>query len=243
MRKFEVVSKVFGSGLLTLDGENWDFEGWHSTSIKGTWRILSAECPADWHKEQAGMGMEDREDAVQFLTTSGVGILKIIAVWQRCHECFPVCAKYLHCKSLTISPDDFADTDTIEITCGVICWQGWRSSEQKDPVGAPSTLRTRSPTPPGPTDRGEWRTCAASRAFLDKAEGGQFGSVKNPKCGFGDVVGSLSVEIEEYQGKKKSKIQWLNAADGGGRKRMDEIDLEVEGDEDEASDAPDWQKE
>lgn len=34
----------------------------------------------------------------------------------------------------TDSPDDFADTDTIEITCGVICWQGWRSSEQKDPV-------------------------------------------------------------------------------------------------------------
>lgn len=81
------------------------------------------------------------------------------------------------------------------------------------------------------------------KAFLDKAEGGQFGSVKNPKCGFGDVVGSLSVEIDEYQGKKKSKVQWLNAADGGGRKRMDEIDLEVEGDDDEASDAPDWQKE
>lgn len=81
------------------------------------------------------------------------------------------------------------------------------------------------------------------KAFLDKAKGGQFGSVKNPKCGFGDVVGSLSVEIDEYQGKKKSKIQWLNAADGGGRKRMDEIDLEVEGDEDEASDAPDWQRE
>ena len=81
------------------------------------------------------------------------------------------------------------------------------------------------------------------KAFLDKAEGGQFGSVKSPKCGFGDVVGSLSVEIDEYQGKKKSKVQWLNAADGGGRKRMDEIDLEVEGDEDEASDAPDWQRE
>lgn len=82
------------------------------------------------------------------------------------------------------------------------------------------------------------------KAFLDKAEGGQFGSVKNPKCGFGDVVGSLSVEIDEYLGKKKSKIQWLNAADGGGRnKRMDEIDLEVEGDEEEGSDAPDWQKE
>ena len=80
------------------------------------------------------------------------------------------------------------------------------------------------------------------KAFLDKAEGGQFGSVKNPKCGFGDVVCSLSVEIEEYQGKKKSKIQWINNADGG-RKRMDEIDLEVEGDDDEASDAPDWQRE
>ena len=80
------------------------------------------------------------------------------------------------------------------------------------------------------------------KAFLDKAEGGQFGSVKNPKCGFGDVVCSLSVEIDEYQGKKKSKIQWINNADGG-RKRMDEIDLEVEDDEDEASDAPDWQKE
>ena len=81
------------------------------------------------------------------------------------------------------------------------------------------------------------------KAFLDKAEGGQFGSVKNPKCGFGDVVGSLSVEIDEYQGKKKSKIQWLNAADGGGRKRMAESDLEGEDDEDEASDAPDWQRE
>ena len=84
------------------------------------------------------------------------------------------------------------------------------------------------------------------KAFLDKAEGGQFGSVKNPKCGFGDVVGSLSVEIDEYQGKKKSKVQWLNSADGGSRKRMDEIDLEVEDDDDDDSgsgDAPDWQRE
>ena len=76
MRKFEVVSKVFGSGMLTLqgDGFGWLFEGAFKGTgyvLSGTWRILSAECPADWHKEQAGMGMEDREDNPSFLTPPG----------------------------------------------------------------------------------------------------------------------------------------------------------------------------
>jgi hypothetical protein len=75
MRKFEVVSKVFGEGILTLQGDfGWLFEGnFKGTGyvLSGTWRILSAKCPADWHKDQAGMGMEDREDNPAFLTPSG----------------------------------------------------------------------------------------------------------------------------------------------------------------------------
>lgn len=83
------------------------------------------------------------------------------------------------------------------------------------------------------------------KAFLDKAEQGQYGSVKNPKCGFGDVVGSLGVYIEDDQnGKPRVRVNWLNSADGGGRrKREPEIDLEVEDDGDDSGDAPDWQRE
>jgi len=71
MRKFEVVSKVFGEGMLTLKGEDWEFRGTTGLVLGGTWRILSAECPADWHKEQVGIGMEDREDNPSFLTPPG----------------------------------------------------------------------------------------------------------------------------------------------------------------------------
>jgi len=53
MRKFEVVSKVFGSGILTLRGEDWEFRGATGLVIGGPWRIQSAECPAEWHKDQA----------------------------------------------------------------------------------------------------------------------------------------------------------------------------------------------
>ena len=47
MRRFEVVSKVFGAGVLTLqgDGFGWLFEGnFKGTGyvLSGTWRILSA---------------------------------------------------------------------------------------------------------------------------------------------------------------------------------------------------------
>jgi len=77
MRKFEVVSKVFGAGVLSIgDSFDWSYTGqiahkgeYSWIHLKGTWRVLSAECPAEWHKEQAGMGMEDREDP--FLTPPG----------------------------------------------------------------------------------------------------------------------------------------------------------------------------
>ena len=72
MRKFEVVSKVFGAGVLSIGSDfDWGFDGKGRDYYRGTWRILSAECPAEWHKEQAGMGMEDREDNPAFLTPSG----------------------------------------------------------------------------------------------------------------------------------------------------------------------------
>lgn len=72
MRKFEVVSKVFDAGVLSIGGDfDWEFKGTTGLVLGGPWRILSAECPADWHKEQAGMGMEDREDNPAFLTPSG----------------------------------------------------------------------------------------------------------------------------------------------------------------------------
>jgi hypothetical protein len=71
MRKFEVVSKVFGEGVLSLQGEDWEFRGTTGLVLGGPWRILSAECPADWHKDQAGMGMEDREDNPSFLIPPG----------------------------------------------------------------------------------------------------------------------------------------------------------------------------
>jgi hypothetical protein len=61
-RRFEVISKIFGKGIFTLDLEmDWTFEvlpdiadvdNPHS-GYAGTWRILSAGCPAKWHKDQA----------------------------------------------------------------------------------------------------------------------------------------------------------------------------------------------
>jgi len=54
MRKFEVVSKVFGAGVLSIGSDfDWGFDGKGRDYYRGTWRILSAECPAEWHKEQA----------------------------------------------------------------------------------------------------------------------------------------------------------------------------------------------
>lgn len=73
MRKFEVVSKVFGAGILTLQGDfDWEFVAntplfGTGYVLSGTWRILSAERPAEWHKEQresqlaSVMGIEDHE--------------------------------------------------------------------------------------------------------------------------------------------------------------------------------------
>lgn len=77
MRKFEVVSKVFGEGVLSIGSDqDWEFVArippfGTGYVLSGTWRILSAECPADWHKDQAGMGMEDREDTPSLLTPPG----------------------------------------------------------------------------------------------------------------------------------------------------------------------------
>ncbi len=59
-RRFEVISKIFGKGIFTLGLEmNWEFlgerdsQGLIHSRIYGTWRILSAGCPAKWHKDQA----------------------------------------------------------------------------------------------------------------------------------------------------------------------------------------------
>jgi len=83
MRKFEVVSKVFGAGILTLQGDfDWEFVAntppfGTGYVLSGTWRILSAERPAEWHKYQAGMGTEDREDNPSFLTPPGKWLTNI----------------------------------------------------------------------------------------------------------------------------------------------------------------------
>lgn len=67
MSTFEVKSKVFGQGLLSIEDYDWAFDGWHNTYIRGTWRVLSAT-PADWHREQVtdtleAAGFEDDDDS------------------------------------------------------------------------------------------------------------------------------------------------------------------------------------
>ena len=56
LRRFEVVSKIFGKGIFTLDLEmGWTFDPVIDGQkvFSGLWRILSAGCPAKWHKDQA----------------------------------------------------------------------------------------------------------------------------------------------------------------------------------------------
>ncbi len=67
VRRFEVISKIFGKGIFTLDLEmDWAFdatiigptdrinvERHLARAVSGTWRILSVGCPAKWHKDQA----------------------------------------------------------------------------------------------------------------------------------------------------------------------------------------------
>jgi len=92
---------------------------------------------------------------------------------------------------------------------------------------------------------------AVARQFVENAEAGEYG--KAPlAAGFGSKVASLTLEIDEYQGKKKTKIQWVNGPEGGGRNKAADapemkLDLDApdeEGDEIKKSaedDAP-WNK-
>jgi len=73
-RRFEVISKIFGKGIFTLGLEmNWEFlgerdsQGLIHSRIYGTWRILSAGCPAKWHKDQA-----EPDEALKVLTDIGI---------------------------------------------------------------------------------------------------------------------------------------------------------------------------
>lgn len=73
-RRFEVVSKIFGSGIFTLGFEmTWEFlgerdsQGLIHSRIYGAWRILSVGNPAKWHKDQAeevlaAAGFDDQDD-------------------------------------------------------------------------------------------------------------------------------------------------------------------------------------
>ena len=91
---------------------------------------------------------------------------------------------------------------------------------------------------------------AVARQFVENIESGIFGKVPIA-VGFGSKVCSLTVEIDEWKEKKKSKIQWVNGPDGGGRNKAEnapemKLDLNApdeDGDEEEAgdSDAP-WNK-
>jgi hypothetical protein len=55
---------------------------------------------------------------------------------------------------------------------------------------------------------------AVARQFIENTEAGNYG--KAPlAAGFGSKVCSLTVEIDEYKGKKKTKIQWINGPEGG----------------------------
>lgn len=54
MRKFEVVSKVFGSGILTIEPDlTWALDVPPREYVRGVWIEWYRLCPADWHKEQA----------------------------------------------------------------------------------------------------------------------------------------------------------------------------------------------
>jgi hypothetical protein len=56
---------------------------------------------------------------------------------------------------------------------------------------------------------------AIARQFIENTEQGDYGGVDAEKSGFGGKVCSLTVEIDEYKGKKKTKVQWVNGPEGG----------------------------
>jgi len=55
---------------------------------------------------------------------------------------------------------------------------------------------------------------AVARQFIENTEAGNYGKVPLA-AGFGSKVCSLTIEIDEYKGKKKTKIQWVNGPEGG----------------------------
>lgn len=56
---------------------------------------------------------------------------------------------------------------------------------------------------------------AVARQFIANTENGDYGALDAKKCGFGKTICSLTVEIDEYKGKKKTRIQWVNGPEGG----------------------------
>lgn len=88
---------------------------------------------------------------------------------------------------------------------------------------------------------------AVAKQFVENTEAGEYG--KAPiAAGFGSKLCSLTVEIVTYQGKKKTKIQWVNGPEGGRASKAEnapemKLDLNAADDEDEDSgeDAP-WQE-
>ena len=79
--------------------------------------------------------------------------------------------------------------------------------------------------------------------FVEMTEAGNYG--KAPLgANFGSKVCSLTVEIDEYQGKKKTKIQWINGPEGGRASKAEnapemKLDLNVADDDDDAGSAED----
>lgn len=79
--------------------------------------------------------------------------------------------------------------------------------------------------------------------FVEMTDAGSYG--KAPLgANFGSKVCSLTVEIDEYQGKKKTKIQWINGPEGGRASKAEnapemKLDLSVADDDDDAGSADD----
>ncbi|MEK9724543.1 MAG: hypothetical protein VW405_13815 [Rhodospirillaceae bacterium] len=79
--------------------------------------------------------------------------------------------------------------------------------------------------------------------FVENTEAGNYG--KAPlAAGFGSKVCSLTVEIDEYKGKKKTKVQWVNGPEGGRASKAEnapemKLDLNVADDDDDTGGADD----
>lgn len=93
---------------------------------------------------------------------------------------------------------------------------------------------------------------AVARQFIENTEVGNYGKVPLA-AGFGSKVCSLTVEIDEYKGKKKTKIQWVNGPEGGRAGKSQnapemKLDLNAADDDDEdggsagADDDAPWEK-